>query len=130
VYRWLERESEVELLVEDDSPEAVFTEALVAIGELISEERGGESVTHEVRAAANDLTGLLAKWIAELVRLAETDGFIPERVVRIELFDATISATVGGQRSLPRNLVKDVSYERLELEELEGEWRARVILDT
>jgi SHS2 domain-containing protein len=129
MYSWVEHESEVELLVEDESPEAVFTEALVALGDLLAEERGGESVTHEVSASAADLPALLAEWLNELVYLAERDGFIPERVVRIELANASLRATVGGQRGVPQNLIKAITYHGLEMSEDEGEWRARVVLD-
>ena len=100
MYRWLDHTSEVELLVEDESPEAVYTEALVALGELLIEGRvDGEPVTHEVRVRAPDLPTLLAEWLNELVFLAETDGFIPERVIRMELVDASLEATVAGLRT-------------------------------
>ena len=129
MYHWVDHESEVELFIEDEDVRGVMTEALVALGELLSEERGGEAVTHEVSVSAPDLPALLAEWLNELVFLAETDGFIPERVVRMEIADTTLKATVAGQRSVPRSLIKGVTYHRLELEEAEGEWRARVVLD-
>lgn len=129
MYHWVDHESEVELVIEDEDLGGVMTEALIALGELLSEERGGEAVTHKVSVSAHDLPALLAEWMSELVFLAETDGFIPERVVRMEIADHSLDATVAGQRSVPRNLIKGVTYHRLELERLEGEWRARVILD-
>jgi SHS2 domain-containing protein len=107
----------------------VFTEALVALGDLMTEERGGEPVTREVAAEAADLAALLVEWLSELVYLAETDGFIPERVVEIEIDQTRVRATVGGQRGLPQTLVKGVTYHGLELAEAHGGWRARVVLD-
>jgi SHS2 domain-containing protein len=129
MYRWLEHESELELLVEDENPRAVLTEALVALGDLLTEERGGDPVTHEVRVSASDLPTLLAEWLNELVYLAEADGFVPERVVRMELGETSLEATVAGQRSVPRNVVKAVTYNRLEIEETDGAWWARVVMD-
>ena len=129
MYRWIEHTSEIELLVEDDSPAEVFTEALVALGDLMTEERGGEPVTREVSAEASDLPALLVEWLSELVYLAERDGFIPERVVEIEIADERVRSTVGGQRGLPQTLVKGVTYHGLELAEANGGWRARVVLD-
>ncbi len=129
MYRWIEHTSEVEVVIEDESPTAVFAEALVALGDLLTEERGGYPVTHEVSATAPDLPALLVEWLNELVYLAETDGLIPECAVRIDLTDTTLSATVGGQRRRPRTVVKGVTYHNLELAEADGGWRARVVLD-
>jgi SHS2 domain-containing protein len=129
VYRWVEHTSELELLIEDTSAEAVFTEALVALGDLLSEAPGGEAVTHEIEVGAADLPALLAAWMDELVFLAEMDGFIPERVVKIELEEGRVSAVVGGERSVPQSLIKAVTYHRLEMGRANGDWRARVVLD-
>lgn len=130
MYRWVEHTSEVELLIEDESPEAVLTEALVALGELLTpDEPGGTPVTHEVELTAADRPAVLAEWLNELVYLAETDGFIPERVVHLELEDSSLRATVGGLRSVPQNLIKAVTYHQLEMGQVEGEWHARVVLD-
>jgi SHS2 domain-containing protein len=129
MYRWREHGSQLELLIEDESPEAVLTEALVALGDVLSEARGGEAVTHEMRIDAPELSALLAAWIKELVHLAETDGFIPERVVRMEFEDSSVEATVGGERSVPQRLIKAVAYSGLELQKEDGTRRARVVLD-
>jgi SHS2 domain-containing protein len=129
MYSWNEHESEIEVFIEDESPRAVMTEALVALGDLLTEQRGGEAVTHEVSVSATDLPALLAEWLNELAFLAERDGFVPERVIRMELADTSLEATVAGQRSVPRNVVKGVTYHRLELQEADGVWRARVVLD-
>lgn len=129
MYRWLEHTSEIELLIEDETPEAVFVEAMVALGEILGDGRGGEPVTHEVRIKAPDRAALLAAWMEELVYLAEADGFIPHRIERLELNAATLDALVGGERSVPQSLIKAVTYHRLEMEPADDGWRGRVILD-
>lgn len=128
MYRWHEEGSEIELLIEDDSPQAVLTEALVALGDALSETRGGEAVTHEVRIDAPDLPALLAGWIEELVSLAESDGFIPERVVSIELDGARLAAVIGGERAVPQRSIKRASYDRAQMKRVEGVWWARIVL--
>jgi SHS2 domain-containing protein len=129
VYRWIEHTAEIELEIEDDSPEAVFTEALVAFGELLTEHRGGEPVSHAVELSAADHAALLADWLNELVYLADTDGFVPERVEALTLSVGKLDARIGGQRGVPRNPVKAVTYHDLELREIDGVWRARLVLD-
>jgi SHS2 domain-containing protein len=129
VYGWLEHTSEMELGIEAGSPEAVFTEALVALGDLLGEEGSGVPAQYEVSANASDLPGLLVEWLNELVYLAETRGLIPERIVRMDLVDAEIAAVVAGRRSQPQSLVKGVTYHGLEMGPADGAWRARVVLD-
>lgn len=130
MYRWLDHTGEVELWIEDESPEAVLSEAAIALGDMLREHRRGDPVTHEVEVSARDLPSLLAEWLGELVYLAETDGFVPERVVEIDLADAAVKATVAGQRAEPQTLVKGVTYHRLEMAEGDGGvWTARVVLD-
>jgi SHS2 domain-containing protein len=130
VYRWLDHTSEAELWVEDESPEAVLGEAAIALGDLLGRHGDGEPVNHRVRLSADDLPSLLVDWLEELVYLAENDGFVPERVVRMELAGAGVDALVGGQKLAPQTLVKGVTYHRLEFAQNDGgDWRARVVLD-
>ena len=129
MYRWVEHTSEIELLIEDESPEAVFAEAMVALGDVLGDARDGEPVTHEIRIAAADQAALLAAWIDELVYLAETDGFIAQRLERFDLDDAELTAVVGGERSVPQSRIKAATYHKLEMRQIDGAWHARVVLD-
>jgi SHS2 domain-containing protein len=124
--------AELELHVEGRSEDDVFTEALVAFGDLLAERsdaEGGERARHDVSASAPDRATLLAEWLSELVFLAESEGFVPERVDAIELSRDTVNATASGVRSSPPNLVKAVTYHRLAMTEEDGAWRATVVLD-
>lgn len=130
MYRWLDHTSERELWIEDESPKAVLGEAAIALGDLLREHHRGEPVTHRVSVSAADRPELLAEWLSELVYLAETDGFVPERVVEMDLSDTSVTAVVGGQRTTSQTLVKGVTHHRLEFEQDgEGGWRGRVALD-
>lgn len=129
MYRWVEHTAEVELQIEDDSPEAVFTEALVAFGDLVADRPGGDPVSHRVRVTASDLPTLLAEWMNELVYLADTDGFVPERVDRLDLAEGALEAQISGRRNVTRSLVKAVTYHRLQLRQADRHWRATVVLD-
>ncbi len=130
MYRWLDHTSERELWIEDEDPKAVLGEAAIALGDLLREHSGGEPVTHPVQVSAPDLPTLLVEWLEELVYLAENDGFVPERVVKMDLSDGSLEAVVAGQRTTPQTLVKGVTYHRLEFERgEEGAWHARVVLD-
>lgn len=145
MYRWVDHTAELELHVEAPSEAKVFGEALAALGELLAEHseaepapaqgaagRGageGAPVQHEVTASAPDRATLLAEWLNELVFLAETEGFVPERVERLRLSEDELEATVSGRRASPPPLVKAVTYHRLEMRRNDGAWRATVVFD-
>jgi SHS2 domain-containing protein len=129
MFRWVEHTAELELEIEAPSPEAVFDEALAAFAELAGDEAGSRAMRN-VALASHDLPLLLVDWLDELVYLAETEGFVPERIATIHLQENTLEATVEGHVGAPRHLVKAVTLHRLELGgDGEGRWRARVVLD-
>ena len=132
MYRWVDHTAELELHVEAPTEKGIFSESLVALGELLGErssDEDGEPVSHEVTASAPDLPALLAEWLSELAFLAETEGFVPEAVAALKLSDDELEATVSGRRGSPPPLVKAVTYHRLEMAERGGAWRATVVLD-
>jgi SHS2 domain-containing protein len=129
VWRWIEHTGEAALAVEASSEEGVFADALLALAELLADEGQGPATRFEVGASAPDRAALLADWLSELLFLAETESFVPERLERLELSDTSLSATVSGHIGHPSPLVKAVTYHDLVLEPVEGGWRARVVLD-
>jgi hypothetical protein len=124
VYEWTERASEVELEIEDESVAAVFREALVAFGDLLTEKRGGEPAFHQIGLTAVDRSALLRTWLEELMKLDRRDEFVPERVVKLELADQGLEARVAGQRFEHDHLVDAVMDARLGQDE-SGVWRAK-----
>lgn len=132
VYRWVDHTAELELHVEAPTEEAVFGDALAALRELLVEhmdDTGGEPARIDVHASAPDRATLLAEWLSELVYLAEAEGLVPEGVESLRLSADAIDATVSGVRSSPPNLVKAVTYHRLDMAAADGSWRATVVLD-
>jgi SHS2 domain-containing protein len=108
----------------------VFAAAAAALGELLAGgEEPGPPARHHVSLTAPDRGALLVDWLSELVFLAETAGFVPERVPEIALGETTLTATVEGRRGDPPHLVKAVTYHMLELGPTDGAWRGRVVLD-
>jgi SHS2 domain-containing protein len=129
VYRWIDHTGELELAIEAATEDGVFVDALQALGELLGEEPGGARTTHEIRASARDRGALLAEWLSELLFLAETEAFVPERVVGLAVSADGVVATVEGRQGNPPHLVKAVTYHRLEFRRDDRLWRARVVLD-
>jgi SHS2 domain-containing protein len=129
MYRWVDHTAEVELHIEAQSREEVFAEALAAFAELVSRNDEGDRVEHEVSLEGQEDAVLLVGWLEELVFLAETEDFVPERPERFELSDSGLTALVSGRRASPAHLVKAVTYHGLEFARQGGFWRAKVVLD-
>lgn len=129
MHRWIDHTSEVELLIEAESKEAVFAEAALALRELLSEDAAEGTVTRELHVRARDLPALLAAWLEELVFIAETDGLVPRRVEEVHIGNDEARGVIAGTRSLPQTLVKAVTYHRLEMRPTETGWRGRVVFD-
>jgi len=129
-HRFVDHVSEVELALEAESQPALFREATAAFRELVDTRRStGEALRFDVSLGPARPEVLLVDWLDELVFLAEVEGFIPERVVRLELGEGRLDARLEGRRGRPRHIVKGATFHDLELARLEEEWHARVVLD-
>lgn len=131
MYRWVDHTAELELQIDAASEQELFADALDAFEELVGGDPTGEPTRHEVFVLAEgpDPASLLVEWIEELVFLAETEDFVPERVVSLELGESELRAEVEGRRGKPAHLVKAVTYHGLLVEAREDGWHARVVLD-
>ena len=129
MFRWEQSPDRIEMWIEDADLKAVFGEALMALGDVLTEERGGAPVMKDVSAGAPDRPALLAEWLNELAALAEDEGFVAERVVRMDLADDQIDARIAGQLLTPRHKIKGARCHRLELESSGDPCRAHVVLD-
>jgi protein archease len=128
-YRCVEHTAELELHVGAASAEAVFEEALEALGALIGDCAVAEAVSREVAPAARDRTALLAAWLDELVYLGETEDLVPDGVERLELDGDSLTASVRAHRGRPHHLVKGATYHDLLFERGRVGFRAAVVLD-
>jgi protein archease len=133
-YRWLDHTSELELRIDAPHAEAVFEEAVAALGELVRErEQTADDacarVARAVEVAAADKAALLVALLEELVYLIETDDLIPDRAEDVRLVGEGLIAVVYGHRGSPRHLVKGVTYHDLMFARADGGYTATVVLD-
>jgi SHS2 domain-containing protein len=131
MYNTIEHAASVELEIEDVDDVALFPETLLAIRDVLCDANGGTPVTHEVTIEGPDLQGLLVEWVNELVRLAEDDGFIPERIDKERLEPGSFRARVAGERGIPAERIRRLECRTVGLRRLDdGAWAARVMLDS
>jgi SHS2 domain-containing protein len=129
MHEWRSHTAEIELWIEAATREQVFVEAATALAELVSLDREGVEERRELALAASDPAALLVDWLEELIFLADTDGFVPERVDDLQLADTTLRATLVGRRGRIEPLVKAATYHGLDFAQADGVWHARVVLD-
>jgi len=115
--------------IEAATEEALFTDALHAVGELLEDDVSGPQVLREVTVNGHERAALLVLWLDELVFLAETEDLVPEDVEQMELSERGLVAMVRCRRGRPRHVVKGATYHDLAFERSAGCVRARVVLD-
>jgi SHS2 domain-containing protein len=127
MHRFVDHTSELELELEAGSAEGVLQEALVAFAELAGDGEG-DVVERELELEADDLPALLARWLDELLYLAESEGLLAESA-ELALRGSRLAARVRLRHGEPRPLVKAVTLHRLRFRPENGVWRGRVVLD-
>ena len=133
MFRWIERAGALELELESESDDGVFIDAVEALRELLEEDTGaglGPSAEYQVDANGADRGALLADLLRRLAALAEGDGFVPHRIVELDLRDDSLRATVEGACGASAHLIGEVSDEGLLYEPADDSHRvhARVTL--
>jgi SHS2 domain-containing protein len=127
MHRFVDHTSELELELEAGSADGVLQEALLAFAELAGN-GVGDLVERELELEAGDLPALLARWLDELLYLAESEGLLAESA-ELTLDGSRLTARVRLRHGEPRPLVKAVTLHRLRFRPENGVWRGRVVLD-
>ena len=78
-YRWVEHTGDVELEIEAPTEEAVFSEALLALAELLGDGPREDRISSEIAVAGEERALLLVRWLEEFVYRAETENLVPRR---------------------------------------------------
>src|ERR687897_2746896 len=104
MYHWVEHTGELEVEIEAENETEVFEQGFEAMRDLLRSEEAAPSAAGElmrVSLTARDRPALLADWLSELAFLAESAGFVPERVAAIELDGNRLTAELLGVRGDP-----------------------------
>jgi SHS2 domain-containing protein len=116
MFRWITRGDALELELESESEDGVFIDALEALRELLEEDTGaglGDRAETRVVATGDDRAALLRDWLCQLTALAEGEGFVPQRIVALDLGADRLKATVEGSCGAPAHLLRSIADEGL-----------------
>ena len=128
MHEWRNHTAEIELRVVAPSEEQVFAEAADAFGRYIELDRTGEPARHDLDLEADDRGALLVALLEELIYLADTEGFVPDRI-DVHLDARRLAGVTDGRRTQIDPIVKAATYHGLRFERDGDAWEARVVFD-
>lgn len=134
-YEVFEHVSDIGLLIYGSSFKELLENAGIALFEQmadLSEVKAKDTI--EVSAKGDTTEELFMAWLREILYLFHGEGYLLKEFEVKELGKDSVRASVRGEKmDLERHEmggeVKGVTYHRLEVKEIDGKWRARVILD-
>jgi SHS2 domain-containing protein len=130
MHRFLEHTSDAFLEAKARTFSAAVKDAMEGTFELIGKGKK-EDAEFEIHASADELPRLIVKLLETLVVECELKKISP---VRVEILDAdekkkTVRAKIHGEKKVPKNTVKAVTYHMLEVKKEKASWIIRVLFD-
>jgi SHS2 domain-containing protein len=128
MHEWRNHTAEIELHVVAPNEQGVLADAADAFGRYVELDRDGEPARHELQLEAPDRGALLVAFLEELIFLADTEGFVPDRTdVRIE--QNRLVGVLEGRRTRIDPIMKAATYHGLRFERNGDVWEARIVFD-
>lgn len=138
-YRYLDHGADIGLEVKSDSLEGLFGEAGKALFSLMvdmDEIKAEKSL--ELELSESNLEDLIYEWLSELLSLSNLKGQVYGEFSKLNIAESNegyrLEATARGENIDPGRHelgteVKAVTYQGLEINETEGGWRCRFVVD-
>ncbi len=134
-FETFEHTADIGLVARGRTLAEVFANAASGLVDLTVDPEGlREQARMQVTVAAGEREALLVAWLNELLYLLDTQRFLPRRSRISELTDTHLAAELVGDtidpgRHAVRRMIKAATYHGLSLNQADGMWEARVILD-
>jgi SHS2 domain-containing protein len=128
MYEWRSHTADIELRVLAPSENGVLADAADAFGRYVELDRDGEPARHELDLEAPDRGSLLVALLEELIFLADTEGFVPDRC-ELCVDGDRLSGVLDGRRTRIDPIVKAATYHGLRFERNGDVWDARIVFD-
>lgn len=133
-FEYFDHAADLGIRVAAPSLPELFAAAVRAVMNWIGPAPQGAELEIEVRLEAEDLEGLLVRWLQEALYIFQQRRVYVTGVKRLELDGARLEAVLAGRawdeedrRSFSE--VKAVTYHKLEVRQEESGWCARIVLD-
>ncbi|MEW5997027.1 MAG: archease [Candidatus Micrarchaeota archaeon] len=130
MHRFLEHTADVFLEAKAKTFPGAVEDAIEGTFELIGKGKK-EDAQFEISYSADELPKLIVKFLETLVVECELQKVSPRRVEIIEADEnkKTIRAKIYGEKKVPKNIIKAVTYHMLEVKKEKAYWIIRVLFD-
>ena len=110
-------------------PEAI-KDAMEGTFELIGKGKK-EDAQFEISLSSDELPRLIVRLLEKVVVECELQKISPTRAEILEADESKFSvrAKIYGEKKVPKNIIKAVTYHRLEVKKENGSWLIRVLFD-
>jgi len=130
MHRFLEHTADAFLEAKAKTFPAAVKDAMEGTFELIGKGKK-EEASFEISVSSDELQNLIVKTLGSLVVECELQKISP---VRAEILEAdeknnSVKAKIYGENKVPKNIIKAVTYHRLEVKKEKASWIIRVLFD-
>jgi len=130
MHRFLEHTADAFLEAKAKTFPAAVKDAMEGTFGLIGKGKKEEG-NFEISVSSDELPNLIVKALESLVVECELQKISP---VRAEILEAdekkkTVRAMIHGEKKIPKNIIKAVTYHRLEVKKEKSSWIIRVLFD-
>ncbi|MDP7421330.1 MAG: archease [bacterium] len=134
-YTEIEHTADAGFIVESDSCEDLFLGAATALFSLVADvDEVGDEIHREIEITGETISELMFDFLREFVFLLSTEGLIFKRFRVLSLDPDSVRMScrggrVGNTAPCPELEIKAVTYHDFYVEEHDGRWQARFIVD-
>jgi SHS2 domain-containing protein len=129
-YRFLEHTSD--LIVQGEGPS--FEKALEAVANGMITRMGSEHIrlsgkeTIATEARMENQQDLVVVALTAIISECEAEAFTPAKI-EIEKIERGVRIKITGERKIPENIIKAVTYHELKIAKLGNKWKITVLFD-
>jgi SHS2 domain-containing protein len=148
-YEYIEHPSDIIVLAKEDSFEKALSQVAGAMFDNMGAEEAQEKDSFDLEFSAPNSEQLVVQLLTEIIAECETLPFTPKRI-EVTSFRSPVSRTpdtehstqdtvaggefkisvrVFGEKKVPENIIKAVTYNSLRVEKKEGKWEMQVLFD-
>lgn len=126
-YEILEHTADVGIIATGNSFEEALEEAAKGMFSFMGEAKEKEKMIISVEREKKD--ELVVFLYSEILARCEGEGFVPARMKVLAYDGKNIKVELAGEYKTPKNIIKAVTFHRLEVAERAGKWRIQVLFD-
>jgi SHS2 domain-containing protein len=148
-YEYIEHPSDILVLAKGDSFESTFSEVALAMFNNMGGDEAEEKESFDLEFSAPNAEQLVVQLLTEIIAECETRPLTPKRMevssfqypvssaqlpvsgsgLPVSGEEYKISVRIFGEKKIPENIIKAVTYNSLRVEKIENHWEIEILFD-